>query len=258
MDKTLLDQLTKQAKKRKYEPSETIIRQGGRADAFYVLVKGTVDVVKSTDSGALQLASSMTAPAFFGEKGLLEEGRRTATVRAADGTPVEVLVISRQAFVEFVDASEMMADEVAALMQKYRISDSLAAALGDLSHEEIEEIAAHGEILTFLQGEKIICQGDPAEYFYILTQGRTEVLHQRADGRTYLINFHEPGEYFGEIGLLNSRPRSATVRAVDETVEVLAFKQSVFRNILGDSSDTELAITRETARRLARLASARG
>ena len=258
MDKTLIDQLTNQAKKRKYEPGETIIRQGGRADAFYVLIAGTINVIKKTQSGASQLVSSMNAPAFFGEKGLLEEGRRTATVRAAGGSAVEVLAVSREAFMDFVDASEMMADEVAALIQKYRISDSLVAALGQLSPEEIEDSAAHGEIQSFAQGDKIICQGDPAEYFFVLTKGRVEVLHQREDGRTYLIDFHEPGEYFGEIGLLNNRPRTATVRAADETVEVLAFKQSVFENMLGDSSETELAIARETARRLARLASARG
>lgn len=254
MDKSLIDQLTEQAEQRQYEAGETIIKQGGRADMFYILNTGTVDIVKSMDSGALQLVSSLSAPAFFGEKGLLEEGRRTATVRAAAGSLVEVIAISRQSFVEFVGASEMLADEIAALLQKYRIRDSLVAALGELSQEEIEEIAVAGAIRTFAQGDKIICQGDPAEFFYILTQGRVEVLHQREDGRTYLINFHEPGEYFGEIGLLQNRPRSATVRAADEIVEVLAIEHNVFENLLGDSLETESAIAQEMVQRLARLA----
>lgn len=252
MDKTFIDQLTDQAEHLQYESGETIIHQGGRADMFYVLNTGMVDVVKSTDSGTPKLVSSMSAPAFFGEKGLLEEGRRTATVRAAAGSHVEVLAISRQSFVEFVGASEMMADEIAALLQKYRIRDSLVAALAELSQEEIEDIAVAGEIRTFAQGDKIICQGDPAEFFYILTQGRVEVLHQREDGRTYLINFHEPGEYFGEIGLLQNRPRSATVRAADEIVEVLAIEGNVFENLLGDSLETESAIAQEMVRRLVR------
>jgi CRP-like cAMP-binding protein len=250
MHKTLLEQLKDQAEYGIFNPGETIIRQGSRADAFYILLRGLVEIVRITGSGVSHEVSTMSAPAFFGEKGLLEEGRRTATVRAAGSLPVELMVVPRKVFMEFVDASEMMADEVAALIQKYRISDSLITALGQLTSERVEEIAALADIQTFSQGDLIICQGDPAENFFVLTKGRVEVLHEREDGRTYLINFHEPGEYFGEIGLLQDRPRSATVRAVDEGVEVLAFERSIFENLLNDSVEIETAITREIAHRL--------
>lgn len=254
MDRTLFDQLKDRAEYRTFNPGETIIRQGSRADAFYVLLGGMVDVVRTTDRGVSHEISTMSAPAFFGEIGLLEEGRRTATVRAAGALPVELMAVPQKAFMEFVDASEMMADEVAALIQKYRISDSLIAALGQLTPEQVEDIAALATIQTFSQGDLIICQGDPAEYFFVLTKGRVEVLHEREDGRTYLINFHEPGEYFGEIGLLQDRPRSATVRAVDDGVEVLAFERSVLQNLLNGSVETEAAIAREIAQRLSRQA----
>lgn len=254
MDRTLVEQLTAQAERRTFEPGAAIVRQGSRADAFYILISGAVDVVKRVESGKVQLVSSMKAPAFFGEIGLLDEGRRTATVRAAVESPVELLIVPKQAFKEFVDASEMMAEELAAIMQKYRMHDSLVSILGDLSHEEIEGIASHGEIQKFEQGKMVICQDDPARCFYVLTQGRVEVLHQREDGRTYLINFHEPGEYFGEIGLLQNRPRSASVRAADGPVEVLAFDRRVFQEMMGDSLVTETAIAQEMAKRLARQA----
>jgi CRP-like cAMP-binding protein len=254
MDRTLFDQLKDQAEYKKFNTGETIIRQGSRADAFYVLLSGIVDVVRITDSGVSHEVSTMSAPAFFGEIGLLEEGRRTATVRAAGAQPVELMAVPQKAFIEFVAASEMMADEVAALIQKFRIRDSLIAALGHLTSEQVEDIAALAKIQTFSQGDLIICQGDPAEYFFVLTKGRVEVLHEREDGRTYLINFHEPGEYFGEIGLLQDRPRSATVRVVDSSVEVLAFERSVLQNLLYDSVETETAIAREIAQRLSRQA----
>jgi CRP-like cAMP-binding protein len=145
-----------------------------------------------------------------------------------------------------------MADELAALIQKYRIRDSLITALGQLTPGQIEELTLQGKIKTFEQGDLLICQGDQAKYFFILTKGRVEVLHRLEDGRTYLINFHEPGEYFGEIGLLQDRPRSATVRAVDEIVEVLAIERSIFQNLLGASAETESAIARKMAQRLSR------
>lgn len=247
----LIEKLAKQAEQRKYEAGETIIRQGDRADAFYVLVLGSVEVVRKTDGGNLQHVSSLTAPAFFGEVGLMEDGRRTATVRAAE-SPVEVLVVAKEAFTTFVGASEMMADEIAALLQRHRINDSLISALSAMPRDAVEQAVGQAKVLTYAQGDKIICQGDPADLFYILTKGRVEVLHQREDGRTYLINFHEPGEYFGEIGLLQDRPRSATVRAAEEIVEVLAFDKRTFQEIMGKSFDTESAIAAEVARRLER------
>ena len=252
MNKTLVEQLSAEAERRSYGAGEIIIGQGSRADAFFVLLSGTVDVSQSTEAGDHRYASSLEAPAFFGEVGLMEDGRRTATIRAAGATSVEVLVVSKDAFKAFVDASEMMADEVAALLQKHRIHDSLAAALGDLSADSLNDIAAKGEIRQYMQGDKIIFQGDPAEDFYILTRGRVEVLHQREDGRAHLINFHDPGEYFGEIGLLQNRRRSATVRAADE-VEVLVLDRQTFQELLDKSNTIEAAVSSEAAKRIARL-----
>ncbi len=252
MKQTLIEELSAKAESRKYRPGKTIIRQGAPAKEFFILTSGTVDVIRTVEFGERQSVSSMTAPAFFGEVGLLEEGRRTATVRASTESPVEVLVISKEKFEEFVDASEMMADEIAVLMQSYRLNDSLSEALGAMPSDSLAEVASQAQVLTFEQGEQIICQGDSADFFYILTKGRAEVLHRCEDGRTFLINFHDPGEYFGEIGLLQNRPRSVTVRAVDKIVEVLAFEKSVFQDMHRDSEETESAIGQEMIRRLAR------
>ena len=194
--------------------------------------------------------ATLTAPAFFGEMELLEGGRRTASVRVSEEGPAEVLVISRDAFATLIEASDMIAEEIAALIQTRRGRGSLAQALGELPACRLDEVYSGARHLSFEQGDKIIGQGDPAEHFYILTHGRVEVLHRRQDGETYLINFHEPGEYFGEIGILQNRPRSATVRAADERVEVLQFDRDEFVALMDESPATESAIAEEMARRL--------
>jgi NADH:ubiquinone reductase (H+-translocating) len=79
-----------------YEPGQPIIRQGEMADAFYVIVKGTVEVVREEDGGAETVLAHLTDGDSFGELGLLQNRRRSATVRAVE--PVDVIVLGRSDF----------------------------------------------------------------------------------------------------------------------------------------------------------------
>ena len=78
-----------------YEPGQAIYRQGDPADAFYVIVRGTVQVVRDeggqeTELGRLKEGES------FGEAALLQHRRRSATVRALE--PVDVIALGRTDF----------------------------------------------------------------------------------------------------------------------------------------------------------------
>jgi len=74
-----------------YEPGQVIIRQGDPADAFYVLTQGEVQVVREQADGSEIEIDRMHQGDSFGEIGLLQHGRRTATVRAVDGVNVITL-----------------------------------------------------------------------------------------------------------------------------------------------------------------------
>jgi NADH dehydrogenase len=78
-----------------YEAGQEIIRQGELADAFYVIVKGTVEVVREED-GQEKVLAQMADGDSFGELGLLQHRRRSATIRALE--PVDVLVLGRSDF----------------------------------------------------------------------------------------------------------------------------------------------------------------
>jgi len=65
-------------------------------------------------------------------------------------------------------------------------------------------------------GSVVVQQGDPGDHFYIVTSGRVAV---SVDGRQ--VREEEAGESFGEIALLRSVPRTATVEAVEPTEMVL-------------------------------------
>ncbi len=89
----------------------------------------------------------------------------------------------------------------------------------------------------YRRGDVIVAEGEPADRFYIVTSGEAEVV-QRVGKREVCVSTFTAGQYFGEVGLLMSRPRNATVRAVSE-VEVLSLDKETFRRITDDSDTAE-------------------
>ncbi len=99
-----------------------------------------------------------------------------------------------------------------------------------LSLNVIEQIAADLERVPVAAGGTVISQGDPGECYFIIEDGRVEVLH---DGRS--IATMGPGDGFGEIALLRQVPRTATVRATTALqlfrLERAAFLEAISGNL---------------------------
>ena len=65
----------------------------------------------------------------------------------------------------------------------------------------------------FEDGEIIFRKGDGSDAAYLITQGQVEILQERDDGETETVAVLNRGEYFGEMGAIGEKPRSATARA---------------------------------------------
>src|SRR5204863_1992503 len=79
----ILERLATAASTETYPPASAIIAQGDAADALYVLAQGEVQITaRSENGGPDRTVATMSAPAFFGEIGLLAAIPRTATVTA--------------------------------------------------------------------------------------------------------------------------------------------------------------------------------
>ena len=77
-------------------------------------------------------------------------------------------------------------------------------------------------------GETIVAAGDPPDGFYVLGSGIARVLVAGDDGEEVSLNLLREGDSFGEAGLLDGSPRSATVRASSDVV-ALRLDASVFK-----------------------------
>ena len=81
-----------------YEPGDTVIREGDSDDRMFIMKSGTVEVRKRTAHGDPFTVSHLTEQgnSFFGEVGLIQKERRTATVVCS--TPCDMYVITREQF----------------------------------------------------------------------------------------------------------------------------------------------------------------
>lgn len=100
---------------------------------------------------------------------------------------------------------------------------------------------------SFPPGSELVRQGDPANHFYIVTEGKVVV--ERQNGRTHCLGTFGEGYHFGELALLGGGgTRTATVRALTPT-RVLELPSRAFRRHLLDIPIARYRIGREAASR---------
>ncbi len=135
------------------------------------------------------------------------------------------------------------------------INQELVEALPKLTPEQVKRVSPKLVRQIYSPGQAIINQGEPPECFYIVISGKVEILHESLSGSSSTVDLRGPGHYFGEIGLLQNRPRSATVRAwKDGDVDVLALHREDFEEMMDESKATETLVAREMIQRLIELA----
>jgi CRP/FNR family cyclic AMP-dependent transcriptional regulator len=118
-----------------------------------------------------------------------------------------------------------------------------------VSDEDLESIASLLIERRFPKNKTIVEEGLPGDYMYVIREGRVKVTKLSGDGREKILELLEEGSFFGEMSLLDSAPRSASVKALTE-VRILALARNDFLNVLGRSPDIALAVIHELTQRL--------
>ena len=95
----------------------------------------------------------------------------------------------------------------------------------------------------------IMHEGDPTDALYIVMSGRLKVMMGEADGKEVILGILGPGEFFGEMGLIDDSPRSATVTAI-EPCELLAVGKRAFKKCLSENITLALAVLQVVVKRL--------
>ena len=99
-----------------------------------------------------------------------------------------------------------------------------------LQSETLRAIAATGVTRAFPRNTVLINEGDVGDSLYIVLTGRVKVFASNEAGREFVIDFHGPGEYVGEMSLDGAR-RSASVITVEPT-SCAVVNRSHFRDFI--------------------------
>ncbi|MCF8150118.1 MAG: Crp/Fnr family transcriptional regulator [Burkholderiaceae bacterium] len=95
----------------------------------------------------------------------------------------------------------------------------------------------------------VLHDGDRTDNIYFVLSGALKVQVSDKEGREVILSMLGPGELFGEMGVLDDHPRSATVLAV-ESSEVVMIGKADFKQCLVDNPDVSLFIMRNLTKRL--------
>jgi len=115
------------------------------------------------------------------------------------------------------------------------MTDAAIESIGDLAHE-----------VTFEPDDELVRQGDEGDSFLIIIEGRARVVQ---NGET--LRELGPGDYLGEIALIDGGPRSATVTAT-ELVRALVVERSDFRRLIDDFSAVRFHVLTALTQRIRR------
>ena len=118
-----------------------------------------------------------------------------------------------------------------------------------LTGEQAQSIAEGVVKRRYRRGEVIVEQGTKSNALYILLTGRARVVTADARGREVILAVLQPGDYLGEMSLIDNEPHSATVRA-EVQCDVLVLGRPEFTRCLPENSSLSYAIMRGLVSRL--------
>jgi di/tricarboxylate transporter len=122
--------------------------------------------------------------------------------------------------------------------------------LSRLDRVALARLAGYMVPVTFVAGDVICNEGDPADGLYIVVSGTLGVFTSDGSGE-HRVNAIGPGHYLGELALLVDQPRSATIRG-ETAGEILRLDREQFLQLLGQDPAAAKAVATTLARRLRR------
>ncbi|HSK93648.1 MAG TPA: Crp/Fnr family transcriptional regulator [Candidatus Angelobacter sp.] len=132
--------------------------------------------------------------------------------------------------------------------------DSLrgCALFAHVDDDGLGAIAAQMRRRRFRRGEVIFHQGDLGDSLHVLASGSVKIVLPSPEGEEAIIASLQPGEFFGELALLDDAPRSTTASAV-EASETLSLSREHFLRLLSDDPTIVRALLKALAGELRRL-----
>ena len=212
-----------------------VISQGDAGDYFYVVERGTFDVyvnssghVEPGPQGMGNKVNSIGPGGSFGELALMYNAPRAATVVSTEANST-LWALDRITF------RRILMDSAYGRRRMYEKFLEEVPLLSELTLYERSKIADALDTAKFNPGTTIIQEGEPGEAFFFLEAGEAEAYKSDVGGGKEPVKKYKKGDYFGELALLDDKPRAASVVASKDggEVKVAYLGKQGFQRLLG-------------------------
>ena len=126
------------------------------------------------------------------------------------------------------------------------------ALFAHVDRDALAEVARGMRNRRFRRNEVIFHQGDPGDSLHIISTGAVKILLPSAEGDEAIIATLRPGDFFGELALLDGAPRSATAAALEPT-ETMVLARAAFHDLLEEHRELRDALLASLSAELRRL-----
>ena len=121
----------------------------------------------------------------------------------------------------------------------------------ELSDADIASLARLAARRNYPKDTVVFFENEEGDFFFMIVAGRIKVTILGDDGREIILSMLGPGDFFGEMALLDNEPRSATAIAVEES-ELLSLHRTDFQSVIGDNPAISNALIKVLTARLRR------
>src|SRR5262245_7837456 len=212
-----------------------VLKEGDKADDVYLLLDGELLSYCYDDCGRelpLERLSEPNRP--VGEQAFLSQdgARRSASVRAV--TDCRVVRIPGSTFQRMLTRDRALGQclrDIGTKQIRYKVSQQMAL-LRNLAARSEGAAGLHER--TFPDGTVVFQQGEVGHELYIILSGKARVFRRDADGSIVQLSRLQAGQSFGELGLIDGKPRMATVVADGELCVLTIGQDDFHRAYHGD------------------------
>jgi len=123
---------------------------------------------------------------------------------------------------------------------------TLFSGIDDESLKFLEKVAVKK---TFPKNTILFSKGDETDSLYIIKSGMVKAIIVDEEGKEMILSIHRPGEYFGEMSLIDKEPRSATL-ITKEPTQLLIIHRKDFMEVFNSNPDMVYDLFRVLLKRL--------
>ena len=191
-----------------------ICREGEGGDSLMVVSRGEVSITRQISGGKEVWIRNLGEGDFLGEFGFFTDQKRHATVRAL--AECEMLEITRNELNEMMKTHPRVKEVLQGLFRQ-RVLDlflALSPMFSLLTPVEREEILKRFRVRKIPEETLLFKGGDPPDSLYLIRSGEVEIFTRNRQGQRVVLGTLKSGNFFGEIGPLFNKPRTASAKTI--------------------------------------------